>query len=554
MDNKDKIILSENNAENTKNNSLFSYFQKYGKFLAICSAFIIPLLMLTALRESAFSAENSLDAYYHVAIADKGPAVFMNKTFPWMTMSNWTLHFSDKELLYHLTLSLVRSYQHFLKIPMEPPFNFPAIFFTALLLASFVFTANYFKIKNIIYYTLVLIFISPFFTDRILMLRPHLFSISLMILACPLVYSIQKKENLGKLFIFAFITAWSYSNPHFILLPVTAFALIKYPYNKTLPFFIIATTILGLIIGYVIHPQFPNTFINWKIQCIDVIMQALKSSRNISIGAEFVHPDLIWLIKNSAAFILTAIGFLILKKLHDYKKLSIHSITIAFASIATISCFATLFGIRAMEYALPFSILFVATSYNKYKLSNIPHFFKTQKNSTRLYLKILVIAMAFCFMVYEGEIIRKKAVIKPISQFKTWIQNSNIPKNTVIANLVWSDFPFLFYDIPQYRYLFGIDPMFAFYAFPDKIQKIENILKGSLKLQPYEMAELLNAEYAFVRKPYKLEQKLKNLHYKTIYDGEDAVLFDLRPDLHLKRNSNSENTNILNLNKLLLIK
>ena len=543
-------LSKENNAKQvSQQNALFSYFQKYGKLIAIISAFLIPLLMLTALRESAFKGENSVDAYYHIAMADKGPGVIMDKTFPWMTMSNWTKHFSDKELLYHLTLSLVRTYQSFLKIPLEPPFNFPAIFFTGILLASFVYTANYFKIKNIIYYTLILIFISPFFTDRILMLRPHLFSISLMLLACPLVDSIKSRDHLGKIFVFGFISSWSYSNPHFILLPVTAFALIKLKRNKLIPFAIIASTLAGLIMGYLIHPQFPNTFINWKIQCIDVIQQALKSSRDVSLGAEFRSPSIIWLIKNSAAFILTGMGFLILKKHHNTKIFSFNTPSTAFGIIATFTCIATLLGIRSMEYALPFSILFLGTVYNRYKRDFPMHSLNTGNNSAKLYLKVLVIVLSFFFMVYEGEIIRKRAIIKPITQFQTWATTSNIPKGTVIANILWSDFPFLFYSLPQYKYLYGLDPMFAFYSNPQKVKKIESIIRGKLEIQPYELAELLNSEYVFVRKPYKLEQKLKKMHYKTIYDGEDAVLFDLRPDLHNHRKSSTENSNRINIKK-----
>ena len=539
----------EKNAEQvSQQNAFFFYFQKHIKNITIISAFLIPLLMLTALRESAFQGENSVDAYYHIAMADKSPGVIMDKTFPWMTMSNWTEHFSDKELLYHLSLSLVRAYQKILNIPLGPPFNFPAIFFTGILLASFVYTANYFKIKNIIYYTLTLIFISPFFTDRILMLRPHLLSISLMLLACPLINSIKSRENLGKVFVFGFITSWTYSNPHFILLPVIVFAAIKFKRNKLLAFGIIAMTLAGLIMGYVIHPQFPNTFINWKIQCIDVIQQAVKTSRVVSLGTEFKSPDIIWLLKNSAAFILTGIGFFIIKKLINHKRFLINSPAASFGIISLLTCLGTLLGIRVMEYALPFSILFLGVVYNQYKIHYPSQLRNKEKKSTRLYLKVLVIVTAFFFMVYEGEIIRKRATIKPISQFSDWIKTSNIPKHTVIGNLIWSDFPFLFYSLPEYRYLYGIEPMFAFHSNPQKVEKIELLIRGKLKLQPYELSELLNTNYAFVRKPYKLEQRLKKLHYKTIYDGEDGVLFDLRPDLHKKKSSNSVNLNKCNIN------
>jgi len=507
-----------------------SFFARNSCKIAVITAILVPFLMLNILRETAFSAENSVDCYYHVALADFGPGFYIQKTFPTLTMSAWTENFSDKELLYHGLLSALRSYQNFLGLPLSPPFNFPALFFAALLLVAFVYTAHYFKIKNLLYYSLMLIFISPFFTNRILMLRPHNLSITLMLLCCPLVDSIKERRSLGRLFVFSALSAWCYSNPHFILLPVIAFSITKFKRDKLLAFLLPVICVLGIAFGYLFHPQFPNTFINWKIQCVDVVYQALQSSRVVAIGTEFSRPGWIWLLKNSLPFIFLICSLIALINLYSKKMLSVSSKVIPMGIIATIAIFAVFLGIRAMEYAVPFVLLFAGLLLLEYKNKRVPFPEFMQSPGLIKYTRILIVTLSIAFLVFQTETLRKKAVIEPLDDFAEWAKNENLPKNTHIANLIWSDFPFLIYSCPQFKYLSGIDPMFSYAVENEKVQKLEQLRLRKIRLSPKELADTVNAKYAFVRKPYNLGRILKKRGYVTLYEGRDGWLFDLETE------------------------
>jgi hypothetical protein len=520
LDKKEKQPGPEN-AVGTSGFSLQSLFKNHAHAVI---ALVIPLLMLTALRESAFDAENSVDSYYHVQIADMGPSVYLSKTFPWTTVSVWKEHFSDKELLYHIFLSGIRKYQKLINLPMTPPFNFPAVFFTGMMLAAFVFTANYFKVRNIIYYSLILIFISPFFTDRILMLRPHVLAITIMLLACPLIHSVKSYKDLGKVFIFAFFTSWAYSNPHFILLPVTAFALIKIRHRTYLAPAIIITAVAGLAAGLTVHPQFPNSFLIWKIQCFDVIMNIFTPS-SYAVSAELARPSILWLICNSSAFIFTIYGFYIYRKT-EKKSIPLSSPYTALGICAFLTTASVLFSMRAMEYALPFSLIFLGAVKFHHKSLSEHEKAEPVKNYSFL-LKILVIALALFFMIYEGEVIRKRAVIAPLDSFSEFINSSEIPHQTVIANIVWSDFPLLFYSAPQFKYISGMEPMFSYAVNPEIITKLENFRSGKINIKPNELAELLNCRFAFISKRKNFYIRLIKLGYKPVYNGDDGVLFKL---------------------------
>jgi len=504
--------------------SIISFFKKN---IPSIIALIIPLLMLTALRQSAFEAENSLDAYFHVQIADMGPSVYLTKFFPWTTLSVWSEHFSDKELLYHLFLTVIRSYQKYISLPLGSPFNFPAIFFTGMMIAAFVYSANYFKVRNIIYYSLLLIFISPFFTDRILMLRPHVLAITIMLLACPLIHSIKNYKDLGKVFIFAFFSSWAYSNPHFILLPITAFAITKFKHKPYLAVTILLAAIFGLLSGLTIHPQFPNSFLIWKIQCIDVIVNLFHTAPSYyDMPKELAPPSFLWIICNCAAFFFTIYGFIIYKR-SEKGNLSLSSPYTALGICAALTTFSVFISMRAMEYALPFSLIFLgAVKFHHY--STTEHQNREQRKKYSFYLKILVVTLSFFFMIYEGEVIRKRAVIKPLSAFSEFMQSSNIPPGTVIGNIVWSDFPLLFYSAPQYRFLTGIEPMFSFYSDSETMNKLELFRRGKINLQANELAELLNCKFIFVTKRNNFYLHLIKLKYDALYNGDDGILFKLK--------------------------
>lgn len=504
-----------------------SFFKRHSCKFAVVIAIVVPLLMLQVLREAAFEAENSVDCYYHISMADQGPGVYLGREFPGLTMSSWTKHFSDKEMVYHLVLTVLRSYQRVLDLPLDPPFHLPALFFIGLMLSAFVYTAHYFKLKNLLFWSLLLIFISPFFTNRILMLRPHLLSITLMLLSCPLVASINEKKGLIGLFFFAAFSSWCYSNPHFILLPVVAFSLTKWQKDWALTFLLPIICVLGLGFGYLFHPQFPNTFINWKIQCVDVVQQAMQFDRVTAIGAEFSRPGVSWLIKNVLPFLLIGCSFVLMVNLHTKKKLDISRPVIAVSAVALVAIFAVFFGIRAMEYAVPFGVIFAGMVLVEYKEKEIkmPKFMENQKIVK--YTKILIISLAVACMVFQSETLAKRANIEPVDDFASWAKEKQLPPNTVIANLIWSDFPFLVYSCPQYRYLSGMDPMFSYAVAPEKVKKIEQFRLRKLKLQPRELAKLVGAKYAFVRAPYNLGKVMEKRGFVAVYRGRDGWLFDL---------------------------
>ncbi len=503
-------------------------------------ALLLPLFLIALIRIIGFQSENSVDCYYHIYMADAGPSVYMDKEFSKLTMSTWTKGFSDKELGFHLLLSGIRELKAFVGLSSTVPFNTEALFFAYFAAFAFIYLLWYFKVDNIFYYTLLLIIVSPFFTNRLLMLRPHNLSIALMILAIPILHSIHTRRQLWRAFILGFCVSWCYSNPHFILLPGCAMALAFVLKNRKIKLAILALFSLfcGILLGYIIHPQFPNTFINWKIQCIDVIMQALFHSSNISLGKELHPPSMRWLGCNSLPIILFFVSLLFVYKIIGKKK-SLREIftelpthIIAIGLILLVSLVALFAGIRAMEYVAPFSILFVACTFQKFRKRKLPlPYLFTGKNIGK-YAKLLVIVIGIAFTVFQIDKYRRQKGFKPLDDFSEWSATSAIPKNAIIANLIWSDFAFLIYSTPQYRYICGQEPMFSYAMYPREMEDLELLRTENIQLTPQEVAKIANAKYAFIRKPYKRYAKyLIKLGFTPIYSGKDGWLFNCNTSL-----------------------
>jgi len=513
---------------------------------AVCAAVLAAWSLLAVLRVSSFSGENSVDCFYHVHAADAGPGFYMSKRFPQLEMSSWRDRFSDKELGFHLVLSALRRVERVLGISPAPPFNFVELFFPLLVFAAFAYSASRFG-TGIWTLACALAFLaigSPFLTDRLLMLRPHNMFVALMLLAFSVLNETRTPRDFWKPFLLGFAGAWCYSNPHFLLLPAAGFALARLRSRK--PFWWIPPTavVLGIVAGYTLHPQFPNTFVNWKIQCVDVVWRALGGGAGIEIGNEFKRPGMAWLLKNAFPFAAAAFAAWLAWRLPKERSaenasqptqetpapaLPEHIQALLFSTAA--ACAAVPLGIRAMEYAFPFAMLsFCAVSAEYFRGKKpLPSPFDGAR--TVFYARLVAMVCAVAFLVFQGENYSNKRGIEPFDDFAAWAAARGIPDDAFIANLVWSDFPMLLYARPQGRFLSGLDPMFSYAAFPKRTLRLERIRLGREKASPADIAETVGTRLAFLSSRYRLHAKrLKALGCVAIYEGDDGWLFDLKAE------------------------
>lgn len=505
--------------------------QRLSKYRGVLIAVMIPYLWLVAVRMISLDAggEAAGDSYYHVGMADRFPGACVGKTFPWTTMSIWKDHFYDKELLYHAVLAGLRGYNKLVGLSLDPPFHFPALIFDLLLIAVFTAFAASRNIPRLYVFATALVVLCPFYTQRLLMLRPHVLAITIMLAYC---WHLTSARRLWLTFGFGFFTAYAYSNPHFILLPAAVFALLTFRTDRRMAVLVPSMTLAGLLAGLTFHPQFPNTFLLWKIQCVDVIRQTILQESPVYLGTELYHPTLLWFGQNIAFFLvllLNGAGLRFLLQRIRLRELSFD--TSFFLILQLMTTLGVLVSKRVLEYGWPFAALAAGLLFRDLMQKGFFERFTAEvreKVELGTNATIAGALLAFGFYVIQWVTPYQTGELR---DFGEWA-SKNLPARTAIANPNWSDFPMLFYSAPQFRYSLGIEPMFAYDAMPEKITKLEAFRTGRLMMSPEELAKLTDARFAFVSMhAWRLARDMHLSGYFFVYQGDDGWLFDLKHPL-----------------------
>ncbi|MDD5681083.1 MAG: hypothetical protein PHI59_07560, partial [Candidatus Omnitrophica bacterium] len=450
------------------------------------------------------------------------PHAIMAKHFPAMTMSILETNFADRELLFHLLLFGIRKTEAFFGDSGLPPFHLPAFVFLLTVLSAFIWSARRLGGRDIIIFSLLLITISPLFSVRILTLRPYTFAIALMLIATGALLKIKTSRQIWQAIVLGIVFAWSYSNPHFVLVPAIAAAAIQVSKrNYRTAVYLPLAALAGILIGYIIHPQFPNTFIIWKMQCIDVVRQVFIKNSPLILGTEAYAPSnsewpyifgviLLFLINCCTAL------WLILYKGRKPSRQTIAIISMSFAALVIF-----FFTIRAIEYACPLTVLASVLLWG-----DVKRVVSAQGRKLLLCIGIFVLIVSILVTV---PIIKRdlKAWEKaPFLDFAGWAKKSDLKVGTIIGNVNWSDFPQLFFAVPQFRYLTGQDPTFAYNRFPERTIALERFRTGEQLLPPEELEKVVGTRIIFVSKYMpQLSKDMYDMGYRIAYQGIDGWVF-----------------------------
>lgn len=500
------------------------------QMIALFIGVIVALLMLTGYRLFVLQkVECSRDGFFHVRLALEGWNVFAAKTFPTLTMSSWTAHFADKELIYHYILSIVQTFSILAGFP-DYPFHAASLFFCGFLLLIFGFAAKELKIRNLWFCVLFLIFVSQNYTARILMVRPHTFSSALLLLSFIIFMRTKDLKDCWKPVLMGFLMSWSYSNPHFLLFPAGVFAFYHFFRDKRRACVIFGGTFLGVVLGLVLHPQFPNTLLNWKIQCVDAILLSLMKKEDvyISFGTELYLSGIkVW----KGLFIFWIFCFLnlvfaFLMFLRQKRRFFIPENLI----ILTISVLLFIGSIRAyriIEYAVPFNALslfyFITRNRGIFPLNTKWKKIAVPSAYTAVFLLLLIFV--------PSRITRSLFVNQRYSDYQDFFRINKIPDGTVIANINWSEFPRLYYEHPQFRYLTALDPAFALARGKERMILLEQFRKRKIFLTPEQLKTITGAEIFHVpRLEFALADRMRHRYVLIFFSEKDGYLFTM-PEL-----------------------
>ena len=462
----------------------------------------------------------SFDSPYHVTMADQFGQMALRRQFPWTQKSLWRTRFYDKELAFHAVLMSIRRWAGLFGYDGDsPPFVLETSVLLALFVLVFLVVLRREGVRHPFLFIPAVLFFSPFFLLRMNMVRPHVLSVALMLLAGTVLSSpITSRRPLMQLAGLGFALAYCHSNPHLILLPAVCYTLVRWRdegAKACLP--PIAATV-GVMLGLTLHPQFPNTFVVWKVQCVDVVLQAATGGiSDMASPVELTRPGLKHVVQNGfpVAALLVLAAVVLRRRTWSQTPFALRYYMV----LAAFSLAGYLVSKRMMEYGMPYTVMAVAIAYE--------HHLGTRPLRCHMPpLAVGLLAAGLLVPVHVNVFATARAAIP--RGFASWAR-SQLQPGTYVANLRWDDFPRLFFAAPEYVYSYGLDPMFAYAALGESYLQLERYSRGTVPFPPQaELKDILGSRYVFVSDvSHRVARRMATAGYALAYQGIDGWCFDL---------------------------
>ncbi len=491
------------------------------RLVVLMVAVVLTQMALFRLHVWQPDRDVSYDAPYHIAMADLFGELAWRKTFPATSQSIWSTHFADKEIGFHLLLCSLRRWAGLFGYRGNaPPFILETACLLVGLIVAFLAALRSLRLRQAFVFLPLLIFACPLFTLRVNLVRPHCVSIILMILTAALLAEpVDLRRQLWRLGLFGLLFSYMHSNPHFILLPTLGYAIAAFPSRGWRAFYPSLAAAAGVLAGLTLHPQFPNTFLIWKIQCIDVVWHSIvHPDIGLNTPLELKPPNLTLILDNLAMPLLLALALGVTAwRWRQGHRVPLDTRFLLVLALLTVPGFYL--SKRLIEYALPFTLMALATVYRDH-LGSKPLRLHLSLAGLALLLGLSLMPVLVNYYVLAGHPIPR--------QFADWARR-RFPPGTHIANFCWDDFPHIFFAAPEYVYSNGLDPMFAYAADPERATRIAHILTGRepMPLAP-DLMELLQARFVFIGLTQPQVARSLALNYCALaYQGVDGWCFDL---------------------------
>ncbi|MFH1223620.1 MAG: hypothetical protein V1647_04685 [Pseudomonadota bacterium] len=459
------------------------------------------------------------DSYYHIKFAYLTRVNGIIKSFPWAQFSLWKDHFYDKEFLYHYILQ---------------PFTFGDLTYGGKLAAVFMGTALFVtlfyvlkanRIKYPLFWIAVTFCTTSFFLYRISITRPQTISILLSLVMVHLL--LNKKYYF--LILGAFIYSLAHTGAYVSLIYAVIIVLVGYFDDKKFDWKLIVFTAAGLLVGMVVHPNFPNNFVGWYIQNVNVLTTAWSGSNDrLGIAGE-LKPI------NTRVFVYSSLPLLIPYFIALYlvfkRKVVVSQKTLMLFAIASAYLFAFLNSLRFCEMWTPFSIWFLASFYtDAQKEFDLKEWVLKNKILFAVLLATFISAYSSFYLTSYNNLYRdfRNNPNVTLNMDATWVKH-NIPDGSLVYTCDWDDAPYLFFGNDKARYLVFLDPHFM-HDWDKNIWEIWYRTSNGRMSDPYSsLKNVFKADYVYCTSDFKalIEQMKKDKRFKEVHKSSAAVIFEV---------------------------
>lgn len=325
----------------------------------------------------------------------------------------------------------------------------------------------------------------------------------------------------------------------------------------------LAYTTLGLVLGNLINPYFPQNLMLFYEHLMEKFK--LASDFAVAVGGEWYSYSAQEILTDFPIAILAMVVGYILFVPRNGKLPEKATFFLAFVSFL---CAWQFKSKRFAEYFPPFAILFAAFSWQAFtapKVAELPdefrreidpyldkgevpksRFDKWKEGSAWVLGCILFVAVMLNTVGFHRFGIEWNGVADSIRgneaadkykramEFATGLDDTgaeNIPKGELIFNANWDDFPKLFYYDTKHRYVYGLDPNYLYSEHPDLYKLLKDITEGKTDDPGPQIRDKFGAKYVFTDAKENTDMVAKLLDSgwaDMIYEDDEARLLKIR--------------------------
>lgn len=401
------------------------------------------------------------DDYYHARLSAEiitQGRLLLN--FPWLPYTILSpAGFTDHHLLYHLFLA-----------PWVALGGLNGAKLAAAFLAAGVFLAAWGLLRRIgvrhaALWTLVLLGLSSPFLYRLLMIRTQGAALLLLILALLALFA----ERPGWLVVLAFAFTWLYDGFLLILAVAGLYALAVGIVERRLAWRPVVWTALGIGLGLVINPYFP--------QNISFILAHLGDKvtfgDEVRVGQEWYPYTTGALLENSGGALLIFVVGLLRPSFGGAARRRRDVIETTLLLVALLTLFMLFRSRRFIEYYPAFALLFAAAAWGRQSIDVarwLPAGWHAGARLTRYAARAGVLAAGLLLVstTVLATVRDARAAADPgrFAGAAAWLA-AYTPPGTPVFQTDWDDFTRLFYYNTHNTYLVGLDPTYLERADPE---------------------------------------------------------------------------------------
>ena len=430
-------------------------------FVVTCLAFGMLFQSLPVLYDT--------DSYYHLAIGRAYDRHGIIDTLPWARFSLLN-EFGDKEYLFHQLLAPFADTENPTAGGRWALALLNACVATLLALLGRAAIGPWGWLAPLLVYGGSLDFLG-----RMIRLRPEILSLLLMLVAMACV----AKGRPRWLALVAALYTLGYTAFHAFLGLAGAWFLHRWWFRRRWDWALMLYPLLGVGLGLVLHPHFPQNLVVWKVQSFDFFQQKAQLDVGLEIGAHQA-PDLLLL---NLGWILALLALwrsaspAPVRRQGSESRGTVESLADVTLVAAVLFGLLYLLMLRFSTYFLPFATLAVLAEMGRRRQA--PGAWVRLPLRGRIPLVLALVAAGALGLPRAAHLLEGLASARgPISREADWQAfGSSLPPGAKVA-ADWGNTHLYMFYAPQAAFLNVLDPVFMQVRYPAAYKTLRSVLEG----------------------------------------------------------------------------